>query len=544
MKATHLVPMILLAAALAAHAGTITVPGDYTLLQEAVEAAVSGDTVLLSAGVYDSLFYPPVVDTTQCVVYMKSGVSLLGEPGAIIDGDSLGRGIFCDGVTGVRIEGLTVRKAFAEMYGSGIFADDGAEVIVEDCVITDNHDGGVIVMDGSDVDFFDCEINDNHSKQGGGVAVENTCDVGFYGCRVLRNEAPAGGGVFVRAGCTVAFENCVIDSNLLPTVNGAAGGVSINNSTATMKNSRVNANVSSGRGGGFAVTDNATVTIESTYVQNNETTGDYGPGGGIYLEMATLVMRASVVTGNSAPGDDSDGGGLFLFFANACSLLQCTIAGNGTVDDELGGGITSQYCSPVIEQTILAFNGPGAGITCTDGTPVFSCCDLYGNTGGDAICGMDDGGNFSQDPRFCDDANDLFTLHCDSPCFPGRHPDGSSCGLIGAETIGTCDGVGVDQGSAPEGIAPPLRHYASPNPNRNGTTIHFGVLRAGRVSVAIYDVAGRRVRMLEDRDLGAGAQQVEWDSRDDAGRPVSSGIYFYRITGDPSPRSGRLVITR
>ena len=66
---------------------------------------------------------------------------------------------------------------------------------------------------------------------------------------------------------------------------------------------------------------------------------------------------------------------------------------------------------------------------------MFSCCDVHGNAGGDWVgCIADqDGinGNFSADPLCCNDEGGDFTLRSDSPCLPGRHPDGEDCGLGG-----------------------------------------------------------------------------------------------------------------
>jgi hypothetical protein len=66
---------------------------------------------------------------------------------------------------------------------------------------------------------------------------------------------------------------------------------------------------------------------------------------------------------------------------------------------------------------------------------------------GDALCGTDAGGNFSADPEFCseDPASSLNVwLQQDSPCAPGNHPAGASCGLIGARAAG-CGTVLVEQ---------------------------------------------------------------------------------------------------
>ena len=62
----------------------------------------------------------------------------------------------------------------------------------------------------------------------------------------------------------------------------------------------------------------------------------------------------------------------------------------------------------------------------------FRCSNVYGNTDGDDLCGADLGGNFSEDPLFCDAEEGDYTLDGCSPCLPGNHPHGVDCGLIGA----------------------------------------------------------------------------------------------------------------
>jgi hypothetical protein len=68
-----------------------------------------------------------------------------------------------------------------------------------------------------------------------------------------------------------------------------------------------------------------------------------------------------------------------------------------------------------------------------------------------------------------------------------------------------------------------------PNPFNPATTIRFSLARAGRASLAIYDVAGRLVRRLVDEERAAGRHEVRWDGRDARGHRVASGIYFYRL---------------
>ncbi len=102
------------------------------------------------------------------------------------------------------------------------------------------------------------------------------------------------------------------------------------------------------------------------------------------------------------------------------------------------GGIYSYLNStPILRNTIIASSLVGVGFRkFFGGSPILECSNMYGNAGGDWIAGVAGqaglNGNFSSDPLFCDAPNGDFTLHANSPCAPGNHPDGAACGLIGA----------------------------------------------------------------------------------------------------------------
>ena len=60
-------------------------------------------------------------------------------------------------------------------------------------------------------------------------------------------------------------------------------------------------------------------------------------------------------------------------------------------------------------------------------------------------------------------------------------------------------------------------------------TVHFGLARADRVTARVYDVGGRLVRTLADRNFPAGEHDLVWDGADDHGRRLQRGVYFTRL---------------
>ena len=70
---------------------------------------------------------------------------------------------------------------------------------------------------------------------------------------------------------------------------------------------------------------------------------------------------------------------------------------------------------------------------------------------------------------------------------------------------------------------------AAPNPVRERTMFRFGLAPSQRVSIAIYDLAGRRVRQLVDGLLPAGEGSASWDGRDDSGNLAPNAVYFCRL---------------
>lgn len=82
----------------------------------------------------------------------------------------------------------------------------------------------------------------------------------------------------------------------------------------------------------------------------------------------------------------------------------------------------------------------------------------------------------------------------------------------------------------------------SPNPARGPTAIEYGLARAGRVIIEVYDVSGRRVSTLQNGPVEAGDWRVVWDGRDGDGRRLRAGVYFVHMRGGGFDHTRKVVL--
>ncbi len=121
---------------------------------------------------------------------------------------------------------------------------------------------------------------------------------------------------------------------------------------------------------------------------------------------------------------------------------------------------------------------------------------------------------------------------------------GPGLALLGGFWGGGVAVTGVDDGD--DAIRPlAFRMFpASPNPFMSRTLIAFELPRAAVTRVALYDAAGRLVRVIADGPLSAGKHTQAWDRRDQSGRPVAQGVYFLRLDAGRDRSRQKLVVIR
>jgi len=87
--------------------------------------------------------------------------------------------------------------------------------------------------------------------------------------------------------------------------------------------------------------------------------------------------------------------------------------------------------------------------------------------------------------------------------------------------------------------------YANyPNPFNPTTTVKFEVAELSDVSVVLYDILGNKVRTLIQGRKQAGVHEVVWDGRDQAGKAVTSGIYFCTYTANGFSKTQKMMLIK
>jgi subtilisin family serine protease len=83
-----------------------------------------------------------------------------------------------------------------------------------------------------------------------------------------------------------------------------------------------------------------------------------------------------------------------------------------------------------------------------------------------------------------------------------------------------------------------------PMPLRSSANLRFNLGEAGRMRLSIFDVQGRRVKVLDEGERPAGPMALSWDLRDGKGHELSTGIYFLTLETHGEKLSRKMLILR
>lgn len=102
----------------------------------------------------------------------------------------------------------------------------------------------------------------------------------------------------------------------------------------------------------------------------------------------------------------------------------------------------------------------------------------------------------------------------------------------------------VTDESGPASVPTKLELSVRPNPLRTRVSLSYAVPVAGRVSIKVYDAAGRVVRDLVNEEIAAGRYSATWDGSSADGRRIANGVYFCKLVSPAGARQHKLVVAR
>ncbi|MFC1527169.1 aryl-sulfate sulfotransferase [Candidatus Neomarinimicrobiota bacterium] len=83
-----------------------------------------------------------------------------------------------------------------------------------------------------------------------------------------------------------------------------------------------------------------------------------------------------------------------------------------------------------------------------------------------------------------------------------------------------------------------------PNPFNPITNIEFALSERTFVNITVFDMLGNKVKILESKSMEPGTKSITWDSKDDKGTLVSSGVYFYNLQAGQQNQTKKMMLLR
>jgi hypothetical protein len=345
-------------------ASTINVPAQQPTIQDGINAAANGDTVLVAPGTY----FENINFNGKAVTVTSSG----GRSVTIINGSALAPvAAFVTGEgTGSVLSGFTLENGvgtFAFQYqGGGVAISNASPTISNNLIIgsTAGDGGGIGISFGSPI-VRGNTIANNSAEFGGGVAVVGSSTAQFLH-NTIRNNTAGSGAAFelFAAGGVLIKDNAIVD-------NSAAGG----------------------QGGGFYIVNEADEVIVQNVIARNTA----GSGSQVYSLIPQSINGFILVNNTiiSAPNGTADAAVIADGFNTNVQILNNIVVGFGT---EAG-----LLCNPDYQ----------------DGPPIVTYNDSVSAKAvayGDSCAGCDgENGNISASPMFINAKSANYQLQGNSP---------------------------------------------------------------------------------------------------------------------------------
>ncbi len=315
---------------LLSHAAVINVPGDYSTIQAAIDAANDGDEVIVSPGTY----YENINFSGKNIILRSTDpASTTVVASTIIDGRSTDSVVTFSGteLTTCVLSGFTITNGYGNRGGGGIRGKGTLATIRNNSISGSRaYDGGGLHNCGGTI--CNNTISDNWAYRGGGLC---WCDGTISNNSITSNSALRGGGVYE---CHGTVHNNIISHN-----SAYYDGGGLAKCDAIIQNNTIASNATKSDGGGLS---HCIATIQSNIISSNS--ANNGDGGGLYKCDGTI--QDNIISGNSAIGYDFDGYGGGLADCNGV-IRNNSITSNSAV---WGAGIYG--CRDTIQNNIVSGN--------------------------------------------------------------------------------------------------------------------------------------------------------------------------------------------
>jgi hypothetical protein len=116
--------------------------------------------------------------------------------------------------------------------------------------------------------------------------------------------------------------------------------------------------------------------------------------------------------------------------------------------------------------------------------------------------------------------------------------------LYQIELFDSTGGKGGSQSAGNTLIQKPTLYQSYPNPFKSQTAIRYSLSANSNIALTIYDISGRLVKTLFSEYQRAGIYSINWNGRDDKGRTLAQGVYFYRLKTEEFTNTKRMVLIR
>ncbi|MCL5037196.1 MAG: right-handed parallel beta-helix repeat-containing protein [Chloroflexi bacterium] len=305
-----------------------------------------------------------------------------------------------NGIDNISLVGLDIINGASDEGGGIDCLNFAGTLLVLECEVSNctsvNFSGGGLYIHNSNFYMSDSNVSGNNSNFVGGGLVINDSQVTIENSIINgNNSSDAGGGIYLSNNSTLNLTDSVIQENV--SNNSDGGGIySDVNSDLTLTGSNIYNNTADGYGGGIAYYNSTgSLTITNSQIAGN----DGGYGGGIYLYGADAQVNNSAIGGNNS---GYHGGGFWISDNSTVTIGTCAITDNYAARD--GAGIYAenntvlQVTYTTISDNFGSGNYWGGGLAGYDISLTMTGCSVTGNhtvSSGGGLCLNDSQGTVS-----------------------------------------------------------------------------------------------------------------------------------------------------